>query len=378
MLHQCLQGYPGAALDLAHGHVAGSNGVLDRLLGRPVAGETFEALLEDASREKWRAYVAALTAAASHEQRRRPVELTLIGPAGARVLAFAVAPAATEPGRLWLLESYRDPEHERLLEHLADAHSELARIHRELEQERVRLARALQTAEQAIATRDDVLAVVAHDLRNPLAGISMTVDLLLKTDLPPERRRRRLHGIQDAAARIHRLVRQLLEVALLEAGELSIEAAPVSAAALLREAADAVDLQAQERGVALGLELATADVLAMADRARVQRVLANLLDNALRHTPRGGSVTLRAGSAGSEVRFEVADTGSGIAPAEMRHLFQRFWQSRRDGSGTGLGLAISRGLVEAHGGRITAESTPGAGSVFSFTLPRAEPPDSGA
>ena len=372
MLHECLKGYPGAAIELAAGEVVASNGRLESRLGRQAVGHPLESLLEEASRLKWRDYEASLPGGDAAPLARRPVELALLGASDVHVISFAVAASPSpQPARMWLLESYRDPVTEELVERLADVHSELARMHRELERDRARLARALADAEAAVRTRDDVLAVVAHDLRNPLAGISMTVDLLLKTELPPERRRLRLLGIQDAATRIHRLVRDLLEVALLEAGQLSLETCPVDAAALLREAAESVELQAQRRGVSLAVDEPPPDLAVVADRARVQRVLGNLLDNALKHTPSDGRVTLRVHPADEEVRFDVQDTGPGIPADEMRYLFRRFWQSRRDSEGAGLGLAIARGLVEAHGGRISVDSTPGSGSVFSFTLPRA-------
>ena len=377
VLHECLQGYPGHALELRDGVIIASNGLLEAALGREIVRHEFEELLEPASLEKWRAYQTTLASRtlALPALARRPVELALVGPARMLVQHFVVAapPAGEGERHLWLLADQPDPILNDLVTRLADAHTELARIHRELERERARLARALSAAEAAVHSRDEILAIVAHDLQNPLAGISMTVDLLLQRELPPERHRLRLASIRDAAARVHRIVRNLLEVALVESGQLPIEPRPTSVAALLHDAAAAFDVQAQHLGISLAVEPPHAAVAALADPVRIQRVLGNLLDNALRHTPRGGRVTLAAVARDDHVQIDVADTGAGLAPEEIPNLFRRFWQSRRStGGSAGLGLAIAKGLVEAHHGVISARSTPGAGSVFTFTLPRAE------
>ena len=224
---------------------------------------------------------------------------------------------------------------------------------------------------RAIRSRDEVLAIVAHDLRGPLHSIVLQARLLRRSE--PERRSHKpLEQIERAATQMSRLTQDLLEIARIEAGHLAIEPARVSATQLLSELADAHEARASEVAVALRLEVPDRVPEVWADRDRLARVFENLLSNALRSTPGGGTVSLGASPRDREVLFWVADTGTGLAREHLPHIFDRFWQARKARQGgAGLGLAFVKGVVEAHGGRIWVDSAPGRGSTFFFTIPTA-------
>ncbi len=231
-------------------------------------------------------------------------------------------------------------------------------------------ARLYAEARSAVQARERILHVVSHDLRNPLGAVLSHADLLGDDEVPAEVRREYAGVMHGAAEQMNRMIGDLLDITHLEAGQLSIEPAPLSPRALLLEAAAMLRPAANERGVHLSVEGGEGLPPVRADRERLLQVLANLLANALRLTPRGGSVALRAACAGGAVRFAVADTGPGIPQDERDRLFEPFWRGRRAArGGLGLGLSIARGIVEAHGGRIWAESREGEGSTFTFELP---------
>jgi signal transduction histidine kinase len=231
-------------------------------------------------------------------------------------------------------------------------------------------ARLLKQAQQATRARDNLLSIVSHDLKNPLAVIRMAVDML-----PPEQTN---HGptlnpqsaIRRAAARMQRLIEDLLDTACIDAERLSIEPAPVAVLPLVSEMLETLEPAAAGKSVLLVSEL-PADLPAVyADRTRIQQVLSNLLGNAIKFTPEGGSVTVRVTPEQDAATFSVVDTGPGILESHLPHLFDRFWRAPRTARlGTGLGLFIAKGIVEAHGGRIWVETKLGAGSTFCFTLP---------
>lgn len=229
-------------------------------------------------------------------------------------------------------------------------------------------ARLYRIAQQAVAARDDVLGIVAHDLRNPLNCISLQTQLL--TSLAPESSRKPVDIILRSTGRIARLIQDLLDVARMEAGRLSVEPARVPTGPLVSEVVDAQQPLAAEACLKLRLELTPNLPAVSADRERLLQVFENLISNAIKFTAPGGSITIGAALADGAVRFWVADTGAGIPAENLPHLFDRFWQARRaDRRGVGLGLPIAKGLVEAHGGRMWVESTPGRGSTFFFTVP---------
>ncbi|HEX8271498.1 MAG TPA: ATP-binding protein [Longimicrobiaceae bacterium] len=232
---------------------------------------------------------------------------------------------------------------------------------------------ARRGAEVQAQARADVLGIVAHDLRNPLGVILSGSGLLLELEeLPPEQRRKFLEMMRRAGGQMNRLIGDLLDATRLDAGRLTLDLEEVDAREVVEEGEDSCRAGAEEARVVLRSRLPERGCLVQADRGRLLQVVGNLVGNALKFTPAGGSVTLSARPGALEVVFSVADTGPGIPPEHLSHLFDSFWQARSgDRRGVGLGLAITRGIVEAHGGRIWVESVPGAGSTFSFALPLA-------
>jgi len=237
----------------------------------------------------------------------------------------------------------------------------------------VRNAQLYREAREALRLREEVLAIVSHDLRNPLHTVEMTAEMLTELRLPPEDQVGHLEAILRATRQMDRLIQDLLDVTRLQAGKpLSIEPRAESPARLVREAADAFRAAAREKH--LHLEVRAPDGLpnAHADPQRIQQVLSNLLSNAVKFTPEHGVIRVSVELAPEGLRFAVQDSGPGIAPEDVERIFQPFWQVVRTARlGTGLGLGIARGIVEQHGGRMHVDSRPGAGSTFWFTLPLA-------
>jgi PAS domain S-box-containing protein len=229
---------------------------------------------------------------------------------------------------------------------------------------------AREEAEAAVRSRDDILAIVSHDLRNPLNTVSMSLGVI-ESAQPREMVRGPSGIIRRAIGQMNRLIQDLLDVNQIAAGSLVVNPEPVELAVLVE------DVRAQLAALAMRnnqrLELPSpCGTRVLADRDRVAQVLSNLVGNAAKFTPEGGRIAVAVEAGEREVRFCVSDTGPGIELQDLPHIFDRFWQVRRvRRGGVGLGLAISKGIVEAHGGRIWARSTPGLGSEFSFTLPRA-------
>jgi signal transduction histidine kinase len=231
--------------------------------------------------------------------------------------------------------------------------------------ESLRVARG--RAEAARRSREQVLAVVAHDLRGPLSAVRLAAEKL-RADGADERSARRAQLIERAVSRMEDLIRDLVDATRIEHGELSLELERHDVAALAREVIDLHAPLARESDVTLTLEAAPGQADLVCDRRRILQVLGNLLGNALKFTPPGGRVSLRVDEEESGVRFTVADTGSGIPPQHLGHVFERYWSA--NSGGTGLGLYIAQSVVRAHGGEITVRSQPGTGAAFSFTLPR--------
>jgi len=228
-------------------------------------------------------------------------------------------------------------------------------------------------AQAAVQARDDMLSVVSHDLGNPLSAIRIGTSLLLR-GIPPEERERggwyHLESIRQSAEQMERLINDLLEVKRLEAGKVMLERRATAVEPLLRSVHQTFAPLAGQRGLELSWQAEEILPPVWADRQRIVQVLSNLIGNALKFTPQGGRVSLDAVAGTGEVIFRVTDTGQGIKREHLSHVFERFWQSRREGKqGLGLGLAICKGIVEAHGGRIWVESGDGRGTTFGFTLP---------
>lgn len=232
-------------------------------------------------------------------------------------------------------------------------------------------ARLYQDAQKASRARDEVLSVVAHDLRSPLNGIGLSATVLQrKADRTGDPQLKELaDGVQQSVSQMNRLVQDLLDKTRIDAGRLSVDARSSSPHELVSEAVAAVRSAAPSVqfhvSVPAGLPRVAADPL------RIRQVFTNLLGNALKFTPEGGRIEVGARLASEMVEFWVADQGPGIAPEALPHIFERFWQGKRaDTTGAGLGLAIVKGIVESHGGRVSAESAVGQGTTVRFTLPR--------
>jgi PAS domain S-box-containing protein len=234
-------------------------------------------------------------------------------------------------------------------------------------------ARLYRSSVYATHLRDQVLGVVAHDLRNPLSTILLQASAITRRGPEPERRSLKAMGvIHRAATRMNRLIQDLLDVTILEAGQLTIERARLSAGGLIDEAVDLQRPLASSASLELRVEVDPDVAEVWGDRDRLLQVFENLIGNAIKFTQAGGRITAGATSRGDEVVFSVADTGSGIPSENLPRVFDRFWQATSRGrEGAGLGLPITKGIVEAHAGRIWVESTAGNGSTFFFTIPRA-------
>jgi signal transduction histidine kinase len=248
--------------------------------------------------------------------------------------------------------------------------AELEAAQRELESEHARLVDALTNAESALAMRDEVLAIVAHDLRAPLNAVQTSAAFLMEVELGEPERRRLLAVIRRASSSMNRLIEDLLDVARIESGALIVEPHRTDLGALVIEVCDQFRTEASAAGLTLEVDVERKLSSVAIDRDRMARALENLIGNALKFTPAGGRVTVRVAPHGADgVSCSVADTGVGIPSEELPHLFERFWQARRyRRGGAGLGLAIARGVVEAHGSHLSVESELGRGTVFSFVI----------
>lgn len=228
-------------------------------------------------------------------------------------------------------------------------------------------------SDDALATRDDFLGMVSHDLRDLLSGIVVSSQFLAqKLEKHADRERLLLETtrIERYGARMNRLIGDLVDVASIDAGKLAMQTAEGDVASLLVEAVEALQITASAKDVSLALQGMQELGMAEFDHDRMLQVLANLISNSIKFTPKGGSVRVHCERVGESIEFCVDDTGEGIPAAMLEAVFERFWQvGKNDRRGLGLGLYISRCIVEAHGGNIRAESSPGQGTRMYFTLP---------
>jgi signal transduction histidine kinase len=288
---------------------------------------------------------------------------------------FAIVAWAIDSTTAALRKARRDAE--RTASHLEELNVELEQqmdqvqmLSEDLQRANRSLAAARDVAEEASRAREEMLAVVAHDLRNPLNVVMMTTQLFADTEPAGEKRDQLLGVILRAAKRMNRLIEDLLEVVRQDSGKMKLEVDEISVASLLAQTAEMFQTTAAENGISLRVEEAPPGLTVKGDSERIMQVLGNLVGNGLKFVARGGSVVLKCELKGDEAIFSVADSGPGIAGEDLDRLFEKFWQRRRtDRRGVGLGLAIARGIVEAHGGRIWVESRIGDGSTFYFTLP---------
>ncbi len=233
-------------------------------------------------------------------------------------------------------------------------------------------ARSFQSAQDALATRDQVLAIVAHDLRSPLTAVRMEVEMLRVEPAQPlaPSDLGTLHRVEQAVLRMDGLIQDLLDVSRLNRGILALERWWHDPGALLREAEATLRPLVEGQGLAFEARGPASLPAAELDPARVLQAVSNLVGNAAKFSRHGGRVTLAWGVAEGELRISVGDDGPGIAPEQIQHIFGAFWRARAaDRRGLGLGLAIARAIAEAHGGRIWVESRVGHGSTFHLALP---------
>jgi signal transduction histidine kinase len=254
---------------------------------------------------------------------------------------------------------------------LVGGRDELARLAEDFN----RMAQKLEEAEKA---RRDLVAAVSHDLRTPLASARALIEAVADGVVEdPETQARYLASARSELEKLGRLVDDLFELSRIDAGALRLNLEEASLGDLISDTLSGFRHQAERKGVRLVGDVSDDVDPVLANPPRLQRVLYNLVSNALRHTPPDGTIVLRAERREDVVQVEVSDTGEGIAPEDLPHVFERSFRSERSrtraeaGDGAGLGLAIARGLIEAHGGEIRAESRPDHGSRFRFTLRRA-------
>lgn len=231
-------------------------------------------------------------------------------------------------------------------------------------------------AQRAIRLRDDVLSIVSHDLRSPLVNISLNAEQVLRArgSLSPERALRNAQLILRNADRMTHLIGDLVDVGRIDSGRLSLERRPCRACDIVTEAAALFEAQAAERSITLRVASVLPDVEILCDRDRVLQVFSNLIDNALKLSAERKVIRLRGTVEGPAVEFHVSDEAGGIAPDQVGRIFDQYWQAPHTArKGTGLGLYIAKGIVEAHGGQISVDTRPGAGSDFCFTIPLAPP-----
>ena len=263
---------------------------------------------------------------------------------------------------------------------LEQMYREVADVNNQLEEKADALGRtaaseraALSEAEAAVATREDLLAIVSHDLRNPLSAIVISAAVVLRTalvDKEGERVHKSAQIILRAAEQMNRLIADLLDLAQIQAGTLTVEQKTQDVESLIRECVEILGPLAAARDLK---GVTSAGLHVHCDRERVLQILSNLVGNAIKFTPEGGSISIEAQMTENEAQFLVRDTGQGISEEELPHIFDRFWKGRRKNhAGIGLGLSIVKGLVEAHGGRLWVESNLGVGTTFFFTLAQSQ------
>jgi two-component system phosphate regulon sensor histidine kinase PhoR len=343
-------------------------------------------LLSEVERERRRLEVVLATMADGVAILGPRGEVTMANPAGEAALAGltegrSAAALAAELGRLRALPPGAPPV---VVEELPGAsgrqslRAQLAQLPPAEAGEVLLVLQDLTELRRAERSRRALMSNIAHDLRTPLASLQAIVETLEDGALAdPEAAPDFLRRMGEEVDGMARLVRDVLELSRIESGDLALDLAPADVGAIARSAAARMSEQATRAGLRLAVEVPRGLPQLVLDAPRIEQALLNVLQNALAHTPPGGSITVGANLRGGAVELWVADTGAGISPEDLPHIFERLYKGdpSRGGGGAGLGLAIVRHLVERHGGAVAAESTPGAGATITMRLPaQADPP----
>jgi PAS domain S-box-containing protein len=237
-------------------------------------------------------------------------------------------------------------------------------------------ARLHDLVRAGIQARDDMIGIVSHDLRNPVNAVKMLTGVMLnrqREEPLPAEMADYASVIRQAAQQMDELIRDLLDVTRVEAGRLAVDLKCENTEELLSDSLRTLAPVTSQKSITLRLTAPDDLPDVMADRERVAQAISNLVGNAVKFSPAGGEIIVRVATLDAEILFSVSDKGQGMTPEQLSHAFDRFWQSSRtDRQGAGLGLAITKGIIEAHGGRIWAESSLDSGSTFYFTLPTAQ------
>jgi signal transduction histidine kinase len=243
---------------------------------------------------------------------------------------------------------------------------EVGRLERLLEQQAIELL----SAHEALDLKDEFLAIVSHDLRNPLNAIALNTQLLERLNSSGDPKLGRISRSLDASiAQMKRIISDLLDLAAIEAGKLSVQLKPGDVRTPIAESVESFQSARAERSISLEARVPAEPLAARFDAGRIVQVLDNLIHNALKFTPDGGRIVVE-GRRADGIEILVRDSGPGLTAEEIAVIFDRFRQVEKRGRrALGLGLYISRSIIESHGGRIRAESVPGEGSTFLFTLP---------
>jgi len=235
--------------------------------------------------------------------------------------------------------------------------------------------RQKQELARTLRAREDVLAIVSHDMRTPLSVVHNTASMLLnpKYQLSPQQVREQYERIKRNVELMNRMIGDLLDMANLRAGNLSIDLKPMIINEVLRDSVNAHETPAREKGLTLTYDAGTDVMPAQADRARLTQLFHNLIGNSIKFCKAGDRITVASRTRGDQAHIEISDTGPGIAPEDLPHIFDPYYSASRkhQKTGTGLGLYIGKGIVDAHGGQIRCGSQPGVGTTFSITLPLA-------
>jgi signal transduction histidine kinase len=227
--------------------------------------------------------------------------------------------------------------------------------------------------QDVLRSRDDLMAIVSHDLRNPLGVVLTSSALLLRAELPTdkgERARRQVEAIQRAGNRMNRLIKDLLDLASIQGGQLVLTRRTHDVGSLMTDSVESLQPLALQKSQRLQAEPLGQSLAVHCDRERVIQVFAHVVGNAIKFSGEGGEIRVSVAADGAVVCFTVTDNGPGMTPEELQNMYDRYWQAkRRNREGIGLGLSLTKGIVEGHGGRVWAESAIGTGTTVHFTLP---------